>query len=312
MTTVARTVHASDVDAWLGEIFGGEEAVSRAIDFTSSFITASNVLGDDPRLSITSWQDDGDHAFPVRRSTGWKPSPVAFPKVEEIAGANEDAVDAVESGPPDSTQVSHRQMRTHSVIREHLWNEAGWSGTVFVWTPEDKVPPTMAPMFQNAEAAQAIFEGWRREFGSADDEDRLRVSIVRGVNAAHPAWYRISIGSNLDSEQHAEVPGSVFLTMSRQHEMNASSPKNLEAFLQRYSEVGSYTLMPATLPPGAREPLFATRLGIKKTKLLVREAWQIGRHDLDAVMLKPDDNPVMPSDGRPAPVTELLQWLGSK
>ena len=309
MTAVARTVHAADVDAWLGEILGGEEAVSRAIDFTSSFITASNVLGNEPRLSIEGWQNEGDHSYRVLREEAWEPLPVEFPDLPEGAGPDQTIAG---EGSDRLDHLTHRDMRTYSVIREQLWNEAGWSGTVFVWTPDGAEPPVMAPIFRNARAAEEIFEGWREDIGAVDHDEHLRVSIVRGVNASHPAWYRISIGTNLDAVEQSRIPGSAWVSVSRHHEMNASSTENLDRFLQRYEELGSYYLMPALLIPGEEQPRFARPLGIRKTCLLVRNAWEIGRHDLDAVMFKPEDEPVLPTDGRPTAVTELLAWLKAK
>lgn len=310
MTAVARTMHAADVDAWLGEILGGEQAVSRAIDFTSSFVTASNVLGDEPRLSIKSWQNDGDHSYPLLREQAWEPSPVEFPEFSE--GTDPDEVEGGAEPTRRFERRTHRDMRTYSLIREQLWNEAGWSGTVFVWTEDESEPPVLAPIFRDARAAEEIFEGWRVDIGPVDFDEALRLSIVRGVNASHPAWYRISVGTNLDVADQTRPPGDVWVSVSRHHEMNASSTENLDRFLRGYEKVGSYDLMPALLVPGEDQPRFARALSIRKTQLLVRDAWEIGRHDLDAVMFKPDDVPVLPTDGRPAPVTELLKWIRAK
>ncbi len=45
-----------------------------------------------------------------------------------------------------------------------------------------------------------------------------------------------------------------------------------------------------------------------KRELYVREAWKIGRNDVDAVAIKEEDEPIIPSGQENPPVLELLRW----
>ena len=42
-------------------------------------------------------------------------------------------------------------------------------------------------------------------------------------------------------------------------------------------------------------------------KLHLRDAWQVGRNDLDSVGILPSDDPIIPNDQPEAPVLELLR-----
>jgi hypothetical protein len=47
---------------------------------------------------------------------------------------------------------------------------------------------------------------------------------------------------------------------------------------------------------------------LKKRKLIVREAWQVGRHDVEIAGIKPDDDVIIPTGQADVPVLEVLRW----
>jgi hypothetical protein len=50
------------------------------------------------------------------------------------------------------------------------------------------------------EALKQIFNGLSSDLGQVDTDERLRISIIKGVNKSKPAWYRLVLASNLDAE----------------------------------------------------------------------------------------------------------------
>ncbi len=93
--------------------------------------------------------------------------------------------------------------------------------------------------------------------------------------------------------------------MARVHTMEPSSDENLRAFLSSYEGMGRYILAHCIQDDGS-EPVFVGENYIGKFKLHVRDAWQIGRNDLDSVGILPSDDPIIPNDQPEAPVLELL------
>ena len=73
--------------------------------------------------------------------------------------------------------------------------------------------------------------------------------------------------------------------------------------LRRYN---SYKLFPAKMCSDGKnmEPLFDTY--IVKTKIEIRHAWEIGEHDIDSVIIRNDDKPIIPKDVKEPPVFKLL------
>jgi hypothetical protein len=92
----------------------------------------------------------------------------------------------------DPDRVKHSEIRTVSLIRETLWEKAKWFGTAYVGAEDNSVPPLLLLMFRNREAARQIFHYWNLELGNRDTVERLRVSIVRGINTAKPWFYQLN------------------------------------------------------------------------------------------------------------------------
>jgi hypothetical protein len=161
-------------------------------------------------------------------------------------------------------------------------------------------------LFTRAEAAGEIFAQWRKELGTADKQERLRLAILRKISVENPFAYRVVIGTNPTPEFFRE--GIKYLMVSRRHTMNASSDLNLNNFLNSYKKSGAYFLAHAILPDHSSEPTLVMKDHIVKRELHVRQAWEIGRDDPDSMGITVDDQPIIPSGKQEAPVVELLRW----
>jgi hypothetical protein len=163
----------------------------------------------------------------------------------------------------------------------------------------------VALLFRNRDSAAQIFQGWREDLGIDDRDELLRVSIIRGISAAHPAWYRMVIGV----EPHAWKAGvkpyeDRVIVVSRINTMEPATSENLERFLGSFAAKKSYVLAPAIVDSHNR--LEATgKLTLTKRTIHVREAWQVGQHDLDAPAIHDDDDLVIPDGQEDVPVREL-------
>lgn len=212
--------------------------------------------------------------------------------------------------PPDlfnTESDKHSQMETVSLIREALWNEAKWSGTAFPLFPNNSSPPFLAFLFEHGESAGRIFSFWQTELGSNDVDERLRVTIVRGISNENPHYYRALIGTNpLSALSKPDIKYAAIIF--RINTMEASSSGNLNGFLNSYKICGRYFLAHAVLQKGSSTPVLIQKNAIGKSELHVREAWEIGRHDVDSVGIMVDDDPIIPREHQEdAPVLDLLR-----
>lgn len=163
-------------------------------------------------------------------------------------------------------------------------------------------------MFTDAKIGREIFSQWRKELGIDDEEERLWVAIVRGVDTREPHSYRVIFGSN-PKGRFSPRDRRYVAVMHRVHTMHAESDENLEAFLRSYKKSGRYFLAPAFNKQEKFEPEIIYGYHLVKHDLSVKEAWEIGANDSEAVALKEDDVPIIPAGQENAPVVALLQRL---
>jgi hypothetical protein len=164
--------------------------------------------------------------------------------------------------------------------------------------------------FKDASAGKSIFEGWRNKLGRIDDQEQLRISIVRGIDAANPHCYRVVIGSNMDIL--SSEPLTQMVLVSRINRMDPKNSDNLDGFLNRFKSVGRFFLAPAHFISEESPPELYLDLRIEKKQLTVRPAWQIGPNDPDSIAIEKDDNPIIPADVLDVPVGKLLKKKRSR
>ncbi|MFY9358545.1 MAG: hypothetical protein WAP43_02285, partial [Bacillota bacterium] len=135
----------------------------------------------------------------------------------------------------------------------------------------------------------------------------LRVSIVRGIDRNNRHAYRVVIGSKPEVElSRKDIRYAILIC--RLNTMEPTSDVNLMRFLSSYEAFGEYFLAPAVMRDRSSPPEFFLDQRLMKRELYVREAWKIGRNDVDAVAIKEEDEPIIPSGQENPPVLELLRW----
>lgn len=294
-----------DPEKTLESLLGGERALERAVNFTGSIQTVGAVLGDQPKFALDDWQKQETKRYPLLRTSPWVPKS-RQPSPENGSKSGSEPVLTPKSDPESAWwSTKHSEIRVESLIRPPLWDRAGWYATVFVTAQNDAEPPAMALLFHNHEPAEQIFRQLLVDVGRDDPYDLLRVSIIRGVNAAQPHSYRIVIGSNPGSSRDVSE-GRFLVMMSRQNQMDPMNSNNLERFLRSYGVCKSFALLPAVGEPSDVE--LAPALAIKKKSLHVFEAWQLTTGDIETVAIRDDDKPVIPDDRKQdAPVLDVLK-----
>jgi hypothetical protein len=307
--TFANIVTMRDEDEAIEQLFGREDALHRAADFTSTFVSLGNVLGHHPKINTKQWLKPESKTYALSREVVWDASDRVKEEAAPATAKNTTAQAAEGTIPKFSAPRKHSQIHTISLIREKLWNEAGWSGVGYVgWEGKGAPPPTMALLFRNPKAAVEIFEGWREDLGDDDQEERLRIAVIRGVSVSNPAHYRVVIGTEFDAvlAKVDPVQGRAVM-MSRVHIMEPATTVNLDRFIKSYEQAKSYILAPGVVDSSGQSML--GQPSIRKSTLHIREAWQIGRDDPDGVGIHADDAIVVPKDQKEAPVVELQSGL---
>jgi hypothetical protein len=288
---------------WMDKIAGQERAFCRALMLGDVLTLDRNVFGDNPKLRLTDWLEPEDKVYDRLRSQPWRVAKAA----EAAAAAGPRKSPKLGSGSPpadllDWRGLKHTERRILSPIDTELWDRAKWRAVAF--GQPDGAPPFLGIVFDNREAAQAIFRAWRERWGQEDKDDALRVAIITGVSARNPAHYAVAIGPNLN--QLRDSGAKAFTTVSRLMRMEPTSSVNLDRFLAAYRQFGGCVLIPAQI---GLPPTLLPHLYLAKRKLKIRPAWQIGEHDPDAMVLQDDDDPVVPPMVRDPPVSKALEQM---
>lgn len=299
---LVRVVRIRDVEKWMEQIAGEEQAFSRAIALGNILTLTRNIFGYEAPLTLADWISPDAETYPLVRSQGW-------PENEQKPGAKSPpkfSSKAPPTGFPDLSTLKHTDRKIASPIDMNLWDQAEWGGVGFEYYEGHPVPPAAMLLFKNEAAARAIFEGWRARFGRSDDRDILRVAIVTGLNKIAPASYGVVIGVNFANQLVDEDDGKMVMMVSRMQRMENPSPQNLNGFLDGYRATGAYFLVPAVMRPGAAEPDVFEDLAILKRSLDLKAAWTITDNDMDMSILSDDDDPFVPDGVEDAPVIGAL------
>lgn len=308
MHLLARAFLITNLEETLTKLFRDELAIDRAVNFTSSLVVLGNILGDTPTTTLTPWKARGGRDFAVRREVEWL---VALPVRHQEESLADEPKYGTGDPPPelqDRERLKHTDIDNVSLIRLALWNRAGWWATAFFVSPRSSDTPVLALVFEDRDAATAILAALQEDVGRIDAQERLRVSILRGVDKHNPHAYTVVVGTNIPREQLS--PDKLVLMVSRFHTMHPNSNVNLQRFLNAYAVRGGYFFMAAVRNGEGIELLDDHYIG--KRELNVRDAWQVGRHDPDAPAIREDDEPIIPDDQSEPPIADLLRARRAK
>jgi len=291
-----------DPKTWLERIAGDEIGFGRALGLSAVGIASRNLFGAEPRMLLSDWIDPASERHALERATPLQWSSDRQPPSEDTDGS----VQFGERPPPDDFDReagAHDERRVLSPINIPLWDKAKWRATGFSW---EQRPPLLMFGFADYSAGAQIFREWQQRADTERLEEMLRIAIVRGIDRDNPSAYTVHVSSNISK---AERSGTVFYVASRINRMMPQSRFNLDQFLAAYFAHGSFLLAPMPFQQADAVQEIDLGLALSMSKLVVREAWQIGDNDPDVPCIHEDDVPVIPDHVTDAPVTRRLDRL---
>jgi hypothetical protein len=276
-------------------LFAKEEVHERLSIIFEHRNFSTNILGDNPSLFLEDWltaksfkeyEPNRNGPLPIKSYRTTKQKDIKY----------------------DLERVPHNKRKVFSIIDVPQWDKANWIGFGFF---ADNSGLGVFLAFENETEGKKIFDGWINKFGKIDQEEQIKITIIKGVDSRNPYWYRVHVCSNIQ-DSHFES-GNLFTLASRYHELNATKPDNLENLLVGYKHFKKFRLCLAKMvdkKTGHIIPYYET--AIIKKELHIRNAWEIGENDMDMVVIKSGDLPIIPSEVNNAPVLDLLKKKKSK
>jgi hypothetical protein len=281
-------------------------ALPRTIDFTSSIMHLGNVVGSKRKVTMEDWRHDDAIVYASQRVVPWDadvPKPPVSPRHKgDKALDDENWMSRI-----DYQTIRHGDVKTISVIRESLWNDAGWRGLGFLTYASR--PPILVVGFTNQEPAKRIFESWISEFGAEDKEGKIRIAIVTGISQSAPYHYRVIISPAMPKHDGQSDRVAFFALGGRVHTMEPDNGENLKRFLESYREHDQCEIAPGLIDAADRFCLWPSFIGPKQ--IVLKEAWQVGRGDPERMAVLPEDDPIIPKGVVDPPI---LEWrsIGSR
>jgi hypothetical protein len=298
----SRMVRPKDPERTLDAMLGEDRALERSVSFGACFVGLQNIMGNDAVSHIKSLLHDAEYKrYEMLRTLPWdssfpKPMPTSKPLTDLKPGKGEPP-----EGLIDSERLTHKDMKVQDLIKIRLWDRTVWCGTGFALYPNGDIELTV--LFEDEQAAAAIFEDLEKEIGNEDSEDRLRISIIRNIDRKKPAHYRVCISENFTFDSNKTVQ-----MIARKNTMTPSISENLDRFISAFNERKSYFLSYAVVKnERIIENYSAKKKSIRKYDINVIEAWEIGPNDIEVMAIHSDDEPLIPEGVSNPPIIESLK-----
>ncbi|AWC22229.1 hypothetical protein CO731_01685 [Aminobacter sp. MSH1] len=291
------------------ELVEKEQIFDRATLFCHSGISRQRLFGAHAGR-ISDWDHWIKRAYPLADAAPTAPNVGVRRKAFNETNDDEDA-GANPMQDKDGSELediqSHGDLVVRTVINKKLWDAAIWQGMLYGLSEIDQ-PPVLGLMFRNKGEGTAIFDEWRERFGKADENDEIRISIIKGIDKSNPFHYRGYITQSLDSIMLGS--SKRFINLARMNTMPVNNHRNLEGFLKQLDACGVFFLAPASVDSYGNADLHMDH-AILKRKVFPRDAWQIGPNDVDVMGVRLEDDIVIPKGESDAPV-EALRRLRQK
>lgn len=279
-----------DMEKYLSNLYKNQEVHERVSLIHEHDTFFSNLLGNNPKIFLSDWVDIKEENKKIVKRT----NPISF----ESSSSNPKPNRKV-----DFNSMRHDKMETQSIINVGLWDKALWSGLGVIY--HESIGLGIAICFSEIKYGISIFEEWINQIGNIDRDNKIRVTIIKGINKNNPYWYRVIINTNIDKGKVDH--DKCYILSSRIHDMKAVNDSNIKLMESIYKKDGRFMLLPGHFKDEGKmmEPIMDK--SIIKTNIYFRNAWEIGEGDLDSVGIRKDDQPIIPTDVKDPPVNYILK-----
>lgn len=279
-----------------------DAALDRAYLFSNSIFCGMETLGKDLFLYDTLLKEC--EIFPQKRKEAiWKAEKIITKRMEDFEVHFQTPLNV------DFKNISNEDMLTTSVINIPLWDEAKWSGVMYLADIyRHNIPPYINLLFQD-NCGRKIFEEWKQQWGDFDENNQLELRIIKNIDCSHPYHYRVVIGTTCMDGNAGEK--TLIMFPARVHTMTPENNKNLKMFENELKIAKKYCLCLASFD-AIGQPMVYEELKIEKKleSIKISDACDIPRNDtLFLSGILPDDNPVIPEGKENAPILDIIKYL---
>jgi hypothetical protein len=280
--------HTENIKDYLDNLFRKEKLNERLSFIFNHKQLSIDIMGNEPKIFFDDWKNE-EFVYKNKRA-----EPIIFHhNTDKIKKGIDVDKETIEDTP-------HNKFAVHSIINDKLWNKATWRAIGIIASPEML---GLALIFENFDEGKKIFEDWNKLTGKTDKNELIDVTIIKGINKHHPCWYRVVVTTNKEKEIIND--DKIHMLTSRIHEMNPENSNNLDMFEGTFKILKKYIFFPSSTD--VLLPEHYLKYGIIKSKITIKNAWQIGIDDPNQVAIHDTDEPVLPEGIEDIPILSLLK-----
>lgn len=286
----------------LEKLITEDKVLTRSMMFETCLGAIYNILGKNSNNDLLKKLTQGNH-FPLLRETPWD---LSFPKQDVIA------TEPIELGDHENIPIFDMERHTHKdiaitqLIRSDLWDATRWKATGYI--SYQNQPPCMLLLFLDKEQGLNIFRDLVKQLTNEDKNERLRISVLRGIDSDNPAHYRIVLSENIQKGSKAKM----FIMPARIKTMEPSDSLSWTQFEDAYNEYGSFKLVPAFINKGKPYPDVELSLAISKKQIIIKNAWEVSISDIEQIAIYPEDDILVPEGIVDPPFKKILESKEAK
>ena len=268
-----------DPKEYIKRLFEKEEINERLSILLNHKIFLKNILGENPKLTISDWITSHTKEKSMLREENFIPKPTENKRKNKTSKSKKK-----QKGIPPLDAIPHNKRKVVSVINNHLWNEAQWKG-VGVLAFQDAVGFVLG--FTNMEYGNKIFEDWIKRFGNIDRNNNIKLSVVTEVDDKNPYWYRVLVAGNIENFKIDK--NSIYVSNMRFHEMNPTNPNNLNMFREGLRIFKKFKFYPGYIDEKYKIKV-NWDLCIEKSNITFMKASDIKDSDIESAVFKKPKN----------------------
>lgn len=282
-----------DVKEFLNNLFAKDEVHERLSIILEHHNFLTNILTNKPKFFLQNWITSNISEFNLLRTE----SPISINEELQKLPRNVE-----KEGKPNFQNVTHKKIKAETIINNELWDNAKWKAFGFFSLPN--IPFGLILSFENIDYGKKIFNEWIDKYGKVDSNEEISITIIKGIDKNNPYWYKVFISKKINKNTMSD--GQFISLSSRFHRMEPTNSTNLNNLVNGYNAFKKYVIVPAHIDSNFQmTPIF--ELGIMKNELTIKDAWEIGIHDFEKVVITEDDDPIIPDNTNDAPILKVLE-----
>lgn len=291
-----------DYEKTFKKIFEDDKSFERSLNHTNSLYNLNKIFGqEEEEIDISS--------YIINREKEWykdiKECNVEKEKIDPFADKKDIIYGVPKNNPFEN--ISHENIYSSGMIKCNHWDVAEWKGVAYLGDAINKEFIKIGFLFENIDGAKKVFQDLIDNATKEDKEGNIVVSFIKGISKTNIYDYRVMITGRVKIPKD-NTENIIINNATRFHQMNCTDDKNigiLESIINS-GKNNKISILPMIIQNNKEiQPLWEYEIHLKSVN--IKQAYEIGKDDLEATVILKDDDPIIPIHMKAAPVKELLE-----